>query len=92
MAVEQVYQLKITLKQSKPPIWRRIQIPSDDTLEDLGEAIMSVFNWNGCNSKRFLAYGEEMDINLTLKHVFGHVKQKINFVYDLGENWDHVGK
>ncbi|MFQ6101500.1 MAG: hypothetical protein ACE5OS_09745 [Anaerolineae bacterium] len=31
----QIYQIKVTLDESKPPIWRRIQVPGDTTLEKL---------------------------------------------------------
>jgi hypothetical protein len=30
-----IYQLKITLKDSKPPMWRRIQVKDDTTLYTL---------------------------------------------------------
>lgn len=42
---ENVYQLKITLMYSKPPIWRRIQIPEDSTFRDLHNAIQDVMEW-----------------------------------------------
>jgi hypothetical protein len=31
----QIYQLKVTLKNSQPSIWRRILVPSDITLDRL---------------------------------------------------------
>src|ERR1035437_5188897 len=41
-----IYQLKITLKGSKPPIWRTIQVPSTCTFWDLHSVIQDVFAWN----------------------------------------------
>ncbi|MEI8230869.1 MAG: plasmid pRiA4b ORF-3 family protein [Candidatus Peregrinibacteria bacterium] len=40
-----IYQLKITLKQSAPPIWRRILISGDATFRDLHEAIQISMGW-----------------------------------------------
>jgi hypothetical protein len=40
-----VYQFKITLKNSKPPIWRRIQVPETYTFWDLHVAIQDVMGW-----------------------------------------------
>ncbi len=34
-----VHQLKVTLKGTKPPVWRRLQVPSAATLEDLHQVI-----------------------------------------------------
>jgi hypothetical protein len=42
---KQVYQFKITLKDSKPPIWRRIQVPSTYTFYDLHVAIQDAMGW-----------------------------------------------
>jgi hypothetical protein len=42
----QVYQFKITLKGSKPPIWRRIQVPETYTFWDLHVAIQDAMGWS----------------------------------------------
>jgi hypothetical protein len=39
------FQLKITLTGSKPPIWRRILVPSDFTFHDLHLTIQVAFDW-----------------------------------------------
>ena len=42
-----VHQLKVTLKGTKPPVWRRLQVPSAATLEDLHQVICAAFDWHG---------------------------------------------
>lgn len=39
------FQLKITLDNSKPPIWRRVLVPNNFTLHDLHLVIQASFNW-----------------------------------------------
>lgn len=40
-----VYQFKITLKDIKPPVWRRIQVPEDYSFWDLHIAIQDSMGW-----------------------------------------------
>lgn len=42
---ENVYQFKVTLKNIKPPIWRRIQVPETYSFWDLHVAIQSAMCW-----------------------------------------------
>ncbi len=42
----QVYQFKITLKEIKPPIWRRIQVPETYSFWDLHVAIQDALGWS----------------------------------------------
>jgi len=34
----EIYQIKVTLLRTAPPIWRRLLVPSDITLADLHDA------------------------------------------------------
>jgi hypothetical protein len=47
-----VYQFKITLLDSRPPIWRRILVP-DGTLDDLHEAIQTAMGWTNSHLHQF---------------------------------------
>lgn len=42
---DKIYQFKITLQDSSPPIWRRIQAPETYTFWDLHVAIQDAFGW-----------------------------------------------
>lgn len=48
-----VYQLKVSLKGSKPPIWRRVLVKSDHTLEDLHTIIQIVMGWEDSHLHAF---------------------------------------
>ena len=43
-----VYQFKIVLKETKPPTWRRIQVPDNYSIEDLHATIQDVMDWTVC--------------------------------------------
>lgn len=50
---EAVYQLKIMLKGSKPPVWRRIMVSSYISLADLHEIISAAFDWDNSHLHLF---------------------------------------
>ena len=50
---DRVYQFKITLRDSKPPIWRRIQVPETYTFWDLHVAIQDAMGWNDYHLHQF---------------------------------------
>jgi hypothetical protein len=54
---DQLYQLKITLKDTKPPIWRRVQV-ADCSLGDLHEVIQIAMGWTGSHLHQFVIKGE----------------------------------
>ncbi len=52
-----VYQFKITLKGSKPPIWRQIQV-EDCTLDKLHEHIQTAMGWTNSHLHQFEIFGK----------------------------------
>lgn len=44
-APSSAYQLKIHLRNSKPPVWRRVVVPSGLRLDELHELIQVLFGW-----------------------------------------------
>ena len=57
-----IYQIKVTLKDSKPPIWRRILLRSDTTLGQLHHILQNVMDWESYHLHQFIVgrtyYGE----------------------------------
>jgi hypothetical protein len=48
-----IYQFRITLNDSKPPIWRRIQVPENYSFWDLHVAIQDVMGWEDYHLHEF---------------------------------------
>jgi hypothetical protein len=48
----QVYQLKITLREIRPPVWRRVQV-KDCTLANLHEVIQTCMGWDDYHLHEF---------------------------------------
>jgi len=49
----QVYQFKITLREVRPPVWRRIQVPETYTFWDLHVAIQDAMGWEDAHLHEF---------------------------------------
>jgi len=49
-----IYQIKVTLKESRPSIWRRIQVRSDATLGVLHAIIQMAMGWTNSHLHHFI--------------------------------------
>ena len=56
-AAQRLYQFKITLNESNPPIWRRIQV-KNCTLDKLHEHIQTAMGWTNSHLHQFKIEGE----------------------------------
>src|SRR5437763_5725614 len=94
-----VYQIKVTLKGSKPPIWRRMQITSETTLVQLHRILQRVMGWEGSHLYQFviggIAYGDpsmlgELDAEeartVTLAALVRGERSKLLYEYDFGDS------
>jgi Plasmid pRiA4b ORF-3-like protein len=97
-----VYQLKITLKNIRPPIWRRIQVLSSTTLQQLHLIVQEVMGWDNYHMHSWtiagIDYGQpepEYDFNVRsektvkLSQVVKGEKSKFFYTYDFGDSWEH---
>jgi hypothetical protein len=48
-----VHQLKVTLLGLRPPIWRRVVVPSDITLNDLQDIVQATMGWDNSHLHDF---------------------------------------
>jgi len=48
-----VHQLKVTLRDIRPAIWRRLQVPSDATLLELHLVLQHAFSWDDSHLHEF---------------------------------------
>jgi hypothetical protein len=48
-----IHQLKIGLHEAAPPLWRRIQVPSEVSLGFLHDVIQKAFGWDDCDLHGF---------------------------------------
>jgi hypothetical protein len=50
---QEIYQLKATLRYTRPPIWRRLLVPAGLTLEVLHDVLQMAMGWYDCHLHEF---------------------------------------
>ncbi len=100
-----IYQFKVTLNESDPPIWRRFQVP-DSTLGELHEVLQVVMGWEDRHLHQFIVRGEyygrpdpedkEWDLEMEdeekiLISKIAKTARKVRLIYeyDFGDSWQH---
>ena len=101
---EMIYQLKVTLKEIEPPIWRRFQVCSNITFRELHKTLQVVMGWWNYHLHLFqvgsltitdretLAEWEDVGIPNDVARLNEHVRQEeMTFIYeyDFGDSWVH---
>ncbi|HUS62411.1 MAG TPA: plasmid pRiA4b ORF-3 family protein [Acidimicrobiales bacterium] len=102
-AASDVYQLKVTLLDTKPPIWRRVLIDGGTTLDHLHEVIQAAFGWWNYHLHEFEVGRTRYDVP-DPDEDWGEPPQderrpridsiadkgsSFRYTYDFGDGWDH---
>ncbi len=100
-ATAKIYQLKIQLEYTEPPIWRRILVSGDITLGKLHEVIQEAMGWTNTHLHEFMIDGQgysdpeaEIDDNRNellyrLSEVTTPTRKEFQYLYDPGDGWEH---
>ena len=97
-----IYQVKISLIGSKPPIWRTVLVPSDLKLAAFHEVIQIAMGWTDSHLHQFIAnkvfygipdddFGMEMEdeSKYKLSQLLKKEKESLIYEYDFGDSWEH---
>ena len=99
-AQRDIHRVKITLRGSKPPIWRRLEVPSGITLTGLHDAIQQSFGWDGSHlwvfstpAGEYGITGQGLDCRSAAARKLSGVApgpgERIRYTYDFGDDWEH---
>jgi hypothetical protein len=99
---DQILQVKVSLKGvSKPPVWRRLQLPASTRLDDLHQIIQIAFGWDDQHLHMFEAGGEyfghvdpELDPDCADERHYtlaqlAAASDRLRYTYDFGDEWCH---
>jgi hypothetical protein len=100
----QIYQLRITLRDSDPLIWRRVLVASNTTLLRLHDTIQAVMAWQDYHLHAFevgeIEYtqpdpdfgydrGQRSEKPVHLYQIASVQGAHFTYLYDFGDGWEH---
>jgi hypothetical protein len=99
--VADIWQVKVTLNGTRPPIWRRLEVAGDVTLGTLHRVIQDAFGWWDSHLHVFethvgsfgvpdreLGFADEGSV--ALREVAPRTGDRLKYTYDFGDSWEHV--
>jgi len=99
---KKAYQLKVTLRGTRPPVWRRLEVRGDITLGRLHQILQVAMGWSDSHMHQFVARGKcygmadpefglegEDEDEVRLDQVLQKPKDRMIYEYDFGDGWEH---
>ena len=102
--METIHQLKVTLRGSKPAIWRRFVVPSSVTLPKLHEVLQILMGWTDTHLHEFILGREHYGVpdpdwpsddlrserRVRLNQLLVRENDRLLYCYDFGDGWEHT--
>jgi hypothetical protein len=98
---QNVYQLHVTLRDSDPPIWRRLQVTGNTSLAKLHWIVQLAMGWTNSHLHQFIVGGQyfsdpEFEVEetadetgMTLARLKLEENSQFVYEYDFGDSWLH---
>lgn len=96
------FQLKVTLRGFRPPIWRRFLVPGDIRLHQLHSILQMIMGWTNSHLHQFRrghtydgVAGQEPGLEcqderrFRLQDLLRKPRDRMVYEYDLGDGWEH---
>jgi hypothetical protein len=102
---QKVYQLKISIDNIRPPVWRRVLVSDRSTLLDLHFVIQAAFDWLGYHLHEFsiggVTFGDpaidefgdfdlQDEAGVRLSRLNLEKGDRFRYQYDFGDSWYHT--
>ena len=94
-----IHTIKVSLRYMKPPVWRRLQVPSTTSLAELHDIIQTAMGWCDCHLHQFEVNGVHYaDTEQTLEDTTDEARRRpaamqagdrLAYWYDFGDDWWH---
>ena len=98
----EVYVVKVSLLGTSPPVWRRILVPRDITLQHLHRTLQTVMGWTNSHLHQFVVQRQRIsnprsrvgtkianENRTTLGELIWAVGARLLYEYDFGDGWQH---
>lgn len=101
---DEIATVRIELRDTDPPIWRQVEVPTSITLKVLHDVVQAAMGWFDCHLWEFTVdrqrYGPPMGqdwgtqprrdaAKVRLRDVLRPRRTTIDYLYDFGDGWEH---
>jgi len=101
---DEIATIRIELRDTDPPIWRQVEVPTSITLNVLHSVVQAAMGWSNSHLWQFTIarqlYGPPMGrdwgptpmrdaAKVLLREVLRPSRTTIDYLYDFGDSWEH---
>jgi pRiA4b ORF-3-like protein len=101
-ARSRIFQLKVQLREVRPPVWRRVLVPGEVSLAELHAVVQVAMGWTNSHLHEFEVAGARYgmpdpdwdlddvadEARVRLSGVAGQ-GSRLRYAYDFGDGWQH---